>query len=198
MISAFMSTLIAFFFMNIIDTTVYGDNNEMRSVLVTSVIFIMLFVLTLYIQFTTKNRYIGGSMTTYKEFLFNKVIRKNVRSFYSTSTGNYISSMTQDINTIRDDYYEGSFLIVEQASSLVFAIISMFYLSYQLAFAVLLISILPFVASLLFGRKIIERQKNKGKAKKKGDMVYSSGESKTTIGDLFGDLLAKLEDTEQD
>ena len=29
-------------------------------------------------------------------------------------------------------------------------------------------------------------------------MVYSSGESKTTIGDLFGDLLAKLEDTEQD
>lgn len=47
-------------------------------------------------------------------------------------------------------------------------------------------------------KAIIERQKNKGKAKKKGGMVYSSGESKTTIGDLFGDLLARLEDTEQD
>ena len=45
-------------------------------------------------------------------------------------------------------------------------------------------------------RSIIERKKNSVKPKKKGGIVYSSGESKTTIGDLFGDLLAKLEDTE--
>ena len=45
-------------------------------------------------------------------------------------------------------------------------------------------------------KAIIERQKSRGKSNKKGGIVYSSGESKTTIGDLFGDLLAKLEDTE--
>lgn len=41
-------------------------------------------------------------------------------------------------------------------------------------------------------KAIIERQKSRGKSNKKGGIVYSSGESKTTIGDL----LAKLEDTE--
>ena len=41
-------------------------------------------------------------------------------------------------------------------------------------------------------KAIIERQKSRGKSNKKGGIVYSLGESKTTIGDL----LAKLEDTE--
>ena len=41
-------------------------------------------------------------------------------------------------------------------------------------------------------KAIIERQKSRGKSNKTGGIVYSSGESKTTIGDL----LAKLEDTE--
>ena len=46
-------------------------------------------------------------------------------------------------------------------------------------------------------KTIIERQKNKGKSKKKDGVVYSSGESKTTIGDLFGDLLSQIEDVKE-
>lgn len=47
-------------------------------------------------------------------------------------------------------------------------------------------------------RAIVERLTNGGKPKKKSEVVYSSGETSVTLGDLFGDLFSKIDKDEED
>ena len=99
------------------------------------------------------------AMKQYKSMAFRKLSGKSISAFSQENTGRYISVLTNDVTTIQTDYLGNTFLIVYQGLQFCLALIMMLRYSPLLTLAVVLLSVLPMVVSLLLGSGLTPREK---------------------------------------
>ena len=94
----------------------------------------------------------------YKDAILRIIINKNLVDFRKKNTGSYISVINNDAKTIETDYVEGNLIIITQTALFIMGMSAMFYLNAQIAIVVVVLSLLPIIATVTLNVKVERHQ----------------------------------------
>ena len=103
--------------------------------------------------------FIRRALVQYKSFAFRKLSEKGISAFVKENTGRYISVLTNDVNTIEENYLVQTFSLIHQILSFLCTLIMMLWYSPALTAAVVVFCALPLAVSLLFGKILPTKEK---------------------------------------
>lgn len=109
-------------------------------------------------QAPLQSRFVHQGLAQYKEALFSALTRKNISAFTRENTARYLSGLTNDINSIEENYIFGAIYMGFYLLLAVGALIIMMALCWQLALVGILLSVLPGVGSVLMGGEMTRRE----------------------------------------
>lgn len=89
------------------------------------------------------------ALVQYRENTYNKILDKNIATFNHEKTARYISSLSNDLEQIKENYIESLPYMAETISCFVGTVILMLYYNYKLAAIAFGISLIPIVVSSL-------------------------------------------------
>ena len=105
-------------------------------------------------------KFVTRGISQYKAYVFEELMKKNISAFLRENTAAYISGLTNDIQTIENGYLWNTFTVLDSLLTFFGAMVLMLWYSPLLtAAAMLLLSLLPLLASLLTGSKVAKREK---------------------------------------
>lgn len=107
-----------------------------------------------------KSRFIHRALEQYKSYAFRRLSQKGISAFFRENTGRYLSVLTNDVNSIEENYLNRTILIVYQSASFIGALVMMLLSSWLLTLAVLVLCWLPIIVSLAMGKELSRREKN--------------------------------------
>ena len=117
-------------------------------------------IIVYLIQRQTCSAFISRAITQYKENVFEKLLRKNLRIVSNESTSKYISMLSNDVNSIVNNYLSPLFTFFMDMIGLIIAVIVMFAYSPLLSIIAIIFAFLPVCISLCCGNKLAEAEKN--------------------------------------
>ena len=109
--------------------------------------------------YRAKTRFIHRGLAQYKDLAFSHLSQKSIRAFSQENTGRYLSALTNDTNSIEENYLNQSFLMVSQVLLFFGSLGMMLWYSWKLALAAILLSLIPIAATLATGGKLAAREK---------------------------------------
>ncbi len=126
--------------------------------IVASIIFVGC-VLSYLISYESKPRFITKGISQYKEFIFEKITKKNISAFVGENSSKYISSLTNDIQIIEKGYLFNIFDIVANIILFIGALVMMFIYSPLLTAIAIGLTILPIVCTVIIGGRMAKAEK---------------------------------------
>lgn len=103
--------------------------------------------------------FIHRALAQYKALAFSRISEKSISAFSRENTGRYLSVLTNDVNTLEENYLNRSMSMLNDSLLFLGALAMMFWYSWQLALAALLLSALPVVVTLTMGGELSRREK---------------------------------------
>ncbi len=171
-----MNVGLAFILQILIDLGVYGEVSELVNMAWIIGGLLLIYLLVNVFHYKIKNIYVMRALISYKDAILGIIIKKNLADFRKRNTGSYISVINNDVKSIETDYVEGNLVIITQVSLFIMGLAAMFYLNPYIAIAVIVLSILPILATVGFNGKVDTTQRE----------VSSKNEGFTTsIKDIF-------------
>lgn len=109
-------------------------------------------------EYFSKPRFMKKAIQQYKEFAFEKLLRKNINTFNDEAAASYISALSNDVTSIETNYLEKQFTMITSMVTFFGAFLLMLWYSPLLMLIVVLLIILPVIASALVGNKMEEAE----------------------------------------
>lgn len=106
------------------------------------------------LEYFSKPRFMKKAIQQYKEFAFEKLLRKNINTFNDEAAASYISALSNDVTSIETNYLEKQFTMITSMVTFFGAFLLMLWYSPLLMLIVVLLIILPVIASALVGNKM--------------------------------------------
>ena len=106
-----------------------------------------------------KSRFIHRALRQYKDLAFSRLSEKSISAFSRENTSRYLSALTNDANSIEENYLNRSLLLIYQGAMFLGGLVMMLVLSWQLALATIVLSLLPIAVSLVMGKELATREK---------------------------------------
>ena len=100
------------------------------------------------------------AMKQYREYVFDRLMEKGIQAFSGENTSLYISALSNDVNTIEQDYVRKLQKIVEVAVTFVGALIMMIFYSPLLTLIAIGFSLLPIIVSIVLGNRAAVAEKH--------------------------------------
>ncbi len=151
---ASFNLLISYIMQVIIDTAVTGTENDIIRlgimVIITVVAFVIIYALDAYIS----PKYIYKALKQYKVFALEKIFKKNIASYKKEGASVYISALTNDLQSIENNYIANIFQLVMQIFLFVGALGLMLYYNRLLTVVSIALSIIPLIVILIFGKRL--------------------------------------------
>ncbi|OUN25054.1 ABC transporter ATP-binding protein [Pseudoflavonifractor sp. An85] len=111
-------------------------------------------------MYRAKSRFIHRGLAQYKDLAFSRLSQKSIRAFALENTGRYLSALTNDTNSIEENYLNRSFLLISDVLLFLGSLGMMLWYSWKLALAAILLSLIPIAVTLATGGKLATREKN--------------------------------------
>ncbi len=143
----------------IIDVVAAGDLDWLRRTLVFTVIFLVVMFLTSVGMYWTKSSFTYKALTQYKSLAFRNLSEKSISAFSRENTGRYISVLTNDVNSVEENYLKRTFLLVYHVLLFFGSLGMMFWYSPILATTTIVLSLFPLAGALLMGKELAAREK---------------------------------------
>ena len=143
----------------VIDVVAAGDLDWLRRTLVFTVIFLVVMFLTSVGMYWTKSSFTHKALTQYKSLAFRNLSEKSISAFSRENTGRYISVLTNDVNSVEENYLKRTFLLVYHVLLFFGSLGMMFWYSPILATATIVLSLFPLAGALLMGKELAAREK---------------------------------------
>ena len=103
--------------------------------------------------------FIHRALAQYKSLAFSRLSEKSISAFSRENTGRYLSVLTNDVNTLEENYLNRSMSMLNDSLLFLGALAMMFWYSWRLALAAVLLSVLPVVVTLTMGGELSRREK---------------------------------------
>ncbi|MBQ9449639.1 MAG: ABC transporter ATP-binding protein [Acholeplasmatales bacterium] len=116
-------------------------------------------MLSYLISYGSKPRFITKGISQYKEYIFEKVTKKNISAFVGENSSKYISSLTNDIQSIEKGYLWNIFDIMSNIILFIGALVMMFIYSPLLTVIALGLTTLPIICTIFIGGKMAKAEK---------------------------------------
>ena len=189
----------------LIDTASGNGSFSLVELLIISLFIVVFFLVSSYMMYCAKPRYIRKAMQNYKETVFGKMLEKNIMSFRSESTATYLSALTNDCASIEANYIDKEFWFVYRVTSFVTSLAMMIYYSPLLTLIAVGATLLPLLVSLVSGKKMSKAEVSVSDRNKSftatvtdclnGFSVVKSFRAEKPVSDLFADENTKLENS---
>ena len=115
---------------------------------------IVLAVVMGMVEYVSKPRFMKKAVQQYKEFAFESLLKKNINTFNSEAAASYISALSNDVTSIELYYLEKQFGLISSLVMFTGAFTMMLLYSPLLTLIVVLLLILPVIASAMVGNKM--------------------------------------------
>ncbi|MDY6229095.1 MAG: ABC transporter ATP-binding protein [Clostridium sp.] len=163
-ISTFISVCLsvggAYLLQLILDVANEKSIQELTDVIIISGIFLIsLFIMQMILR-KTRTEFVEKAIIQFKEYAFQKISEKRISSFANKNTSSYISIFTNDIKTIEVNYLYGTFEIISMIISFLGALILMLWYNVGLTLIAIALCIVPILLSTIFGKQVIQLEKN--------------------------------------
>ncbi len=120
---------------------------------------IALLILAWVLDRTFLSEFRAKAMKQYREYAFDRLMEKGIQAFSGENTSLYISALSNDLNTIEQDYVRKLQKVVEVAVTFVGALIMMIWYSPLLTLIAIGFSLLPIIVSIVLGNKAAVAEK---------------------------------------
>jgi len=127
---------------------------DLQTLVLWTIGLILLVVLVGSIEYLSKPRFMKRAMQQYKDYIFEMLTRKSVHSFQKEKTATYISALTNDMNSVEENYLEKQFALIMNLVMFVGAFVMMLLYSPLLTLAAVGLTILPIIASVFVGNRL--------------------------------------------
>ena len=107
-----------------------------------------------------KTKFVHKALRQYKDHAFSRLSEKSISAFSRENTSRYLSALTNDANSIEENYLNRSILLIYFCSMFVGGLVMMLLLSWQLALATIVLSLIPMVCALVMGKGLARREKD--------------------------------------
>ena len=135
------------------------DLNALKEQGILFLILMIIFVLGYLVNIYVKPKYKKKAMSQYKQNIYNAILNKNISSFTKYETSNYISSLTNDVNYIEENYIFSIFELVKYITVFIASIVIMILYSPILTILSIVLAFLPLVCALFVGNKLSDCEK---------------------------------------
>ena len=147
--------LISWLLQQIIDLTTGTDIGfTFRQIVLLAGLAIVLTLLTFGFAYISLPRFAAKAMGQYQNYVFGKLSQKSIAAFGRENTSVYISALSNDANTIENNYLSNIFRILNDVLLFLGALALMFYYSPLLTLVSIALSLLPLLASLMTGNRV--------------------------------------------
>ena len=113
--------------------------------------FVLMYLFVLYI----KPRFRKKAMMQYKNNIYNNLLKKNITDFNKHETSTYISSLTNDVNYIEENYIFSIFSLITQITLFITTIVVMLIYNPILSLVAIGLGLLPLIVALIVGGKLM-------------------------------------------
>lgn len=180
----------------------YGTRFDLSGITLIAIIAVGISILSNVLQYFSTPSFVTRAISQYKEYVFAKIIKKNISAFSSENTSTYISALTNDLTTVETGYLQNIFTLTESLATFVGALAIMLIYSPTLTLVAVVLSLLPLAASILTGNRLahVEREvsdKNEAytsslKDALSGFAVIKAFKAEAQMLRLFGENVAEL------
>ncbi|MBR5970247.1 MAG: ABC transporter ATP-binding protein [Lachnospiraceae bacterium] len=199
--------LIAWILAKTVDTISTGSYDALLGILPFIALFVVAEILCSAVGFRAKALFVHRGLRQYKNRAFSLLSGKKISAFSSVNTGSYLSLLTNDIQSIEEDYLSRGVTLLYQILRFALALGMMLYYSPLMTLFVVLFSIFPILVSALMGKGLAVRtQRVSGQNESfttrlkdllSGFSVIKSFKAEAPAGDLFQKENNTLEDIKQ-
>lgn len=137
-----------------------GNTFDLQTLTFISIGLILSILLIGWIMYISKPKFNARAMRQYKDYAFELLTKKGINAFSSENTSNYLSALSNDTTNIEANYLNNTFTLVSQSLSFVGAFAMMIWYSPILTLSAVLLSLLPLLASLVAGNRLMSAEKN--------------------------------------
>lgn len=136
---------VAMFFGYVIDSASGAINMQFSKVMIYTFALLITESVFKWIYEVMSYKFVAKMSLDTKIYIFNNLIKQDIESFYNNDVGDKISILTNDINTIETEYFRTFLNLVKSGFLFLFAFGTIFYVSYQMMIALMILSIISFV-----------------------------------------------------
>ena len=133
------------FFGYVIDSASGAINMQFSKVMIYTFALLITESVFKWIYEVMSYKFVAKMSLDTKIYIFNNLIKQDIESFYNNDVGDKISILTNDINTIETEYFRTFLNLVKSGFLFLFAFGTIFYVSYQMTIALMILSIISFV-----------------------------------------------------
>ena len=112
-----------------------------------------------FLAYHSKPRLVAKGIGQYKEYIFERLCKKGIGAFSSENSSLYISALSNDARTVEMDYLANVFVVIENATVCIGALLLMFYYSPTLAILSIVLALLPLAVSIFTGNLVAKAEK---------------------------------------
>lgn len=134
------------------DLTALGRIGAFLLVLVPAMLLIML--LTGFLR----SRFIHKGLEQYKSLAFQCLTKKSISAFTRENTGRYLSALTNDVNSVEENYLNRSFLLFYYSTLFIGSLAMMLFYNWRLTLLSAALCALPILVSLALGGGLANRE----------------------------------------
>ncbi len=107
-----------------------------------------------FVEYASRPLFMKKAVQQYKEYAFEALLKKNINTFNGEAAASYISALSNDVTSIEANYLEKQFGLITSVVMFVGAFTMMLLYSPLLTLIVVLLLILPVIASAMVGNKM--------------------------------------------
>ncbi len=144
----------------VLDLTAGNSRFDLNTLLILAVFCALLLLLGGIIDYCFLSRFRAKAMKQYRAFVFDKILQKGIQAFSKENTSLYISALSNDVNTIEQEYLRPLQTNIEAGLSFIGALALMLWYSPLLTLISIGFSLLPIIFSVIFGNKAAMAEKN--------------------------------------
>ncbi len=105
------------------------------------------------------SRFRARAMKQYRSYVFDRLLEKGIQAFSGENSSLYLSALSNDVNTIEQDFLTPLQSVIEASLTFLGALAMMLWFSPLLTLIAIGFSLLPLIASLLFGNRVAAAEK---------------------------------------
>lgn len=120
---------------------------------------VLLIILFKLITYWSKPRFMQRALLQYKNYAFEKLTKKSISAFRQENISGYLSSFSNDLNTIENDYLSAQFQIASYIVEFSGAMLLMLYYSPIMTVIATAFCTLPVLAAVVAGNRLEKVEK---------------------------------------
>lgn len=140
---------------------------DFKTIIIVTLLGILLFLIAWIIDWIFYPRFFAKPMKQYRDYVFERLMKKGIQSFSSESSALYISALSNDIKVIEEEFIGKIQAAIQVAVTFIGALVMMIIYSPILSAIAILLSLLPIIVSIIFGNRAAIAEKNVSNKKEK-------------------------------